>query len=175
MTEQVSTEGTESTPTNGQAPQTVDQLPEWARNKISELRDEAAKYRTSKNSAVEEAKAAVSAEFEAKLAEAEKSKEDIEAERDLAKLDVVKLRAAFGALSGDKAEETLSRADEFAGLIQGSNADEIATHASKLAGLFGTSTTRTPAVDRSPEGGDPALALNGDPLLQSLKSALGIN
>ncbi|MFD1048363.1 hypothetical protein ACFQ1S_23920, partial [Kibdelosporangium lantanae] len=65
---------------------------------------------------------------------------------------------------------------EFASLLQGTTEAEITAHAEKVKALFGGVTTtpaRTPAVDLSPSG-DNALALNGDPLLQSLKNKLGI-
>ncbi|AIG78459.1 Hypothetical protein AJAP_28105 [Amycolatopsis japonica] len=176
MTEQATTDTTEGTTEGTQEVHDVNTLPEWARDKLTKANTEAAKYRTRAKEAASSVRAEVEAEFADKLAEATKAQDALVSEREAAKLEGVKLRAAFGALIGDpdKAKETLSRAEEFAGLIQGSTVDEIGEHAAKLAGLFGTSTTRAPAVDRSPEGGDTALALNGDPLLQSLKSALGI-
>jgi chromosome segregation ATPase len=167
-------ESTESTPEAGQAPQSVDQLPEWAQTQIRDLRAEAAGYRTQKNDAETRVRTAVEAEFQQQLADANAAKEAAEAQFTGSQLEIKKLRAAFGVLS-DGSEELVQRADKFASLIQGSTDEEITAHAADLQSLFGSQKIRTPAVDRSPEGGDPALALNGDPLTQSLKSALGIN
>ncbi|WP_439377833.1 hypothetical protein [Amycolatopsis lexingtonensis] len=179
MTEQAGAagaEGTESTGAGTQEVQDVKSLPEWAQNKITDLNREAAKYRTAKNEAETRVREAVAAEFEAKLAEVNGARETVEANLSTTQLEVVKLRAAFGAvLPEDQRDSVLTKVNEFTQVLQGSNEDEINQYAARLSGLFGGSPLRTPAVDRSPEGGDPAMALNGDPLTQSLKSALGIN
>jgi hypothetical protein len=173
---QQATDSTEGTSTQaGQEPTTVEQLPEWAQTQIRDLRSEAAGYRTQKNDAEARVRSAVEAEWQQKLAEASTAKEAAEAQLTSAQLEVKKLRAAFGAIAGEGSEDLIQRADKFAALIQGSTDEEITTHATELQSLFGSPKVRTPAVDRSPGGGDPALALNGDPLTQSLKAALGIN
>lgn len=170
MSEQTGT--AEATTNEGvQETQTVDELPQWAREKLTKANNEAAKYRNEKNAAVEAAKAAVQADFEAKLAEAVSAKESIESELSDAKLSLAKLTAVLKVgFPSDKAEEYAAR-------VQGTTPEEIAADVAKLRELFGgnNAPSRTPAVDRSPDGGDDAMALNGDPLLQSLKSALGIN
>jgi len=151
---------------------TVESLPEFAQTMIKDLRGEAAKHRTEKVGAVEAAKAEVTAaltsDFEAKLADAVKATETVQAESDLNKVALSKLKTALGAVD----ETVLTKAEKFAGLLHGVTEDEIAEQAVQVKELLGDAWGRTPATDPSPEG--KPLALNDDDgLLAALKGAVG--
>lgn len=131
----------------GQAPQSTDQLPEWARKAISEANGEAASYRQKAKTAADEAKAEVTAQFDEQIKSLSGEKTAITAERDSATSNYNKLIAALQAgVPGETAVE-------FAGLLQGSNMDEYKAHAEKLKGMFGAGA-RVKAVD-------PSHGLNG--------------
>lgn len=146
----------------------------------------------------EPGKAALAAERK-RANEAEKARKAAEAElqklRDLDKSETERERDARTAAESRAAaaELALLRRDvadeaklpvEFAARLQGSTREELLADAKALAKLVpaaGTSTPPPPAGDKAKEalkvGGDPtghAKALNGDPLLDSLKSKLGI-
>lgn len=179
MSEQPNVDAPTENTTDGSAQEAknVDQLPEWARNELTEARAEAAKYRTQRNEAAEKAKAEAAAEFEAKLAELSSAKEAVEKQLADAQLAATKTRAAFGALlPEDDREAFLGKATEFAGLLQGSTEDEISAHAEKLSSLFGgfaTTNNRGPAVDKTPAG-KPVALNDDDGLFKAIQGALGI-
>lgn len=161
----------------GPEAENVDTLPEWARARLTKANNEAARYRNERNQALEKAREQVAAEFETKLAELSAAKEAAEAKLAETETNLVKLRAAFGVVAPEGEHGSLfDKASEVAELLKGSNEEEIAEHAAKLRELFGSTatSTRVSAVDRTPAGKAEALALNGDPLTQSLKAALGL-
>lgn len=150
---------------------TVADLPQWAQDEISSARNEAARYRTEKNEAVEAAKAEVEASWKSKVEELEKAKADAETASVESRSEVTKLKAALGA--GIESDKVLS----FASLLKGETEDELKSHADEVKALFGAgspaSPEKTPAVDPS-QGSGNTLPLNGDPLLDSIKRAVGI-
>jgi len=180
MTEQTTQDA--STPAvdiqqDGQETENVDTLPDWVRAKLTKANNEAARYRNERNQALEKAREQVAAEFESKLAELTSAKEAAEAKLAETEINLVKLRAAFGVVAPEEESGSLfDKASEIAELIKGSSEEEITANAAKLRELFGSTATptRVSAVDRTPAGKAEALALNGDPLTQSLKAALGL-
>lgn len=180
MTEQTTQDANipaEGAQQGGPEAENVDTLPEWARARLTKANNEAARYRNERNQALEKAREQVAAEFETKLAELSAAKEAAEAKLAETETNLVKLRAAFGVVAPEGGSGSLfDKASEVAELIKGSNEEEIAEHAAKLRELFGSTATptRVSAVDRTPAGKAEALALNGDPLTQSLKAALGL-
>ncbi|TCO56791.1 hypothetical protein [Actinocrispum wychmicini] len=152
-------------------PQAVDQLPEWARTALTKANSEAAKYRTERNDAVNTVKTDLTAAFETQLAQVTAAHEATKADLAKAAVDMLKVQAALTA------DVPAASALEFASLLQGNTPEEITAHAAKVKALFGgvsAAPARTPAVDLSPSGDNNPLALNGDPLLESLKNKLGI-
>src|SRR5690606_13812448 len=96
---------------------------------------------------------------------------------DLTEINLVKLRAAFGVVAPEEESGSLfDKPSEIAELIKRSSEEEITANAAKLRELLGSTATptRVSAADRTPAGKAEALALNGDPLTQSLKAALGL-
>lgn len=173
MSETVSTSDNTGTDTTETSSTPEVKTTEWYEAELSKVRGEAAKYRTEKRDAVEAAvnaaKAEVTQEFEAKLAEATQATETVKAEASQYQVELTKLRTALGTVDA----EVLDRAEKVAGLLHGVTVDEIQAQAENVKGLLGESWGRTPAIDPSPEG--KPLALNDDDgLLNALKGALGI-
>lgn len=143
------------------------ELPQWARDQITKANNEAAKYRTEKNEAVEAAKARVAEEFNGKFAELEAQLNEAKQGESSARLEVLKLKAAINAgIASDKAVQ-------FADLLKGENEEELVSHAEQLKGLFTTAEKPEPTKDRATDpsqgqGVSPATPLNGDKLLNDL-------
>lgn len=149
----------------------VSDLPQWAQDELKSVRDEAAKYRTEKASAVEAAKAEAESSWQAKVEELETALAEKESSVTETRTEVTKLKAALGAgIEGDK---VLS----FASLLKGESEEELKAHADEVKQLFAASEpatpATTPAVDPSQGSGNP-LPLNGDPLLAAVSKAVGI-
>lgn len=159
--------------TSGQEPQsapqatTVDQLPEWARKAITDANGEAAKYRNEKKSAVEAAKAEVVNEYEQKVGGFQTQLEELKGEVSARELELVKLRTAIDA---GVPNEAIAK---FASLLQGSTEDEVKSHAEEVKDLFKLKPPADRPVDHSQGSGGSSLPLNGDPLLNALKRAVG--
>lgn len=149
---------------------TNQELPDWARQKISEANAEAARYRTEKRDAVEAAKAEVEQSFQEKMAAADQALADAMAEAGAARLANERLTAAVNALIPD------SKVVDFAELLQGETADELASHAEKLKELFGSTNDTPPpppkATDPTQGQGGSTIPLNGDPVLRAVMDAL---
>lgn len=149
-----------------QAPaQNQEQLPDWARKAISEANTEAASYRQKAKTAADEAKAEVSAAFNAQIEALSGEKTAITAERDTASSNYNRLVVALGAgVPGETAVE-------FAALLQGNSVDELKEHAEKLKGMFGAGG-RVKAVDPSHGFNGASSATAEDALAQLFKSNL---
>ena len=120
-----------------------DDLPKWARDKLSKANDEAASYRLKAKEAREVAEQAVKTEFEAKLTALSDEKAAIEAELSNSQLKHLKLTAALSAgIPGESVAE-------FAELLQGTTAEEITAHAEKVKSLMGVQPAKPTVVDRS--------------------------
>jgi hypothetical protein len=166
MSEAATTDGTADAGTENNS--TEAKTTEWYEGELRKVRAEAAKYRTAKNEAVDAAKAEVAAEWQAKLDAAEKAHGETRAQLSKSEVDLLKVRAALDA------DVPAKSALKFASLLQGTTEEEIKAHAEEVRGLFGAASGRVPAVDPSPTGAG-AIPLNGDPLEDALKSALGIS
>ncbi|ERB55492.1 hypothetical protein N806_31220 [Rhodococcus sp. P27] len=147
--------------------QTVDSLPEWAREKLTKANNEAAKYRTEKNDAVNAAKAAVTQEFETKLAEAQAKHDELTGKLSARELELIKLRTALDLDIPSKA------ADKFASLLQGTNEDEIKSAAQDAKALFGSLVSNDRPTDPT-QGSGNHMPLNGDPILNAIKRAVRV-
>lgn len=145
-------------------------LPQWARDQITKANDQAAKYRVEKNDAVEAAKAEVEKDYTTRLEELQAkfdaSQETVNSERH----EVDKLKAAIEAgIANDKVLD-------FADLLKGENPEELKSHADKLKSLFTNNEQKSEkqAATDPTQGQGNSLPLNGDPLLNALKSKLNI-
>ena len=129
---------------------------------VKQLREEAAAYRTQKNTLESKLK-----EYEDRdKTELEKLQERAErAEQELESARVEQTRLTVAAKHGITADHL--------DLLTGSTEEEIDAKASKLASLI---TTQKPERVRVGEQGEPAPpALNGDGIEDALKRALGIH
>jgi hypothetical protein len=144
---------------------TGEKTSQWYEAELSKVRDEAAGHRVGKKEAVEAAKAEAATEWQAKLDEAAKQHETTQSELAKAQLELAKVLAAVG----DQKDYVV----KFASLLQGESVEEIDTHAETVRELFSGSTSPKPAVDKTPAS--KTVALNGDPIEDMLKNALGIN
>lgn len=149
--------------------ETQGDLPQWARDQITKANNEAAKYRTEKNDAVEAAKAELTESFQTKIQELEAQVAEKSGEEAVARTEVEKLKAAIDA--GIKSDKIVS----FADLLKGDSPDELRSHADQLKELFSTDDqqkeTKNSATDPT-QGQGSTLPLNGDPLLKAVTDKL---
>ena len=158
------TDPTNSAPAADKAPENAkesQELPDWATKELASVRAEAARYRTEKNAAVEEARAET-------LAAHQTEKSELESELSKSERNLLRLRIAVGAaVPADKIET-------FAERLQGDSEDDLRADADKLKAMFSTPEAQSQsAVDHS-QGSGNHLPLNGDPLLNALKSKVGV-
>lgn len=152
------TEGAENAAPENAAPATeittVDQLPDFARNLINQLRQENAAARVKKNEAAEAAKAQTKEEFEAALAKANTDNQVTRTELEASNLLLAKLNAAIEAeVPTDKLLNVASR-------LNGTTPEELAKDVAEVKALFGIGepAPRVPATDPSQGKGNPAEA-----------------
>lgn len=150
-----------------ETPQTQE-IPEWARKKITEANNEAARYRTEKNTIEAETTAKLKAEFDAQFKALSDEKSAILAERDANALNYNKLSVALAAgVPGETAVK-------FAGLLQGSNDEELKAHAEELKSMFG-GPVKVPAIDPSHGArGDGSVGNSTDEAWSALMKSVGI-
>lgn len=133
---------------------------------VQGLRQEAAKYRTEKNEAVEKAKADVIRDYEAQLSEKETAFNTLQGELSERALELVKLKAVLQA--DIPSEDVL----EVVSLIQGDDEETVSESVKRVKSLLGKAPARDRPVDSS-QGSANHVPLNGDPILESLKRIVG--
>lgn len=151
--------------------QSGQELPDWARQQITDANAEAARYRVEKKEAIEafkqeniETLRAKESEWDAKVLEVNES---LEAQ----KIENLKLTAAVQSLAPNK------KINDFAELLKGDTEDELQAHAEKLTELFsvvddqGTPPAKR-ATDKSQSTGNNHAPLNGDSILNAVMGAI---
>lgn len=133
---------------------------------VQGLRQEAAKYRTEKNEAVEKAKADVIRDYESKLSEREAAFNEVQGELSARALELLKLKAVLA--EGIPVEDVL----EVTALIQGEDEATVSESVKRVKSLLGKAPAKERPVDPS-QGQGNVLPLNGDPLLESVKRIVG--
>lgn len=141
---------------------------QYLTGELSKVREEAAKARVAKRQAVEttkaETEATLKAEYDAKVADAEKTKNDLTVEVGNSKVQIAKLTAALNAVVPDAKE----RVTAVASRLIGSTEEELAADADRVKQIFGLepAPARTPATDPSQGAGgnQDVVPLNGDKL-----------
>lgn len=161
----------DETPTTPEETPEVQETPKgetFSLEYVQQLRQEAAKYRNEKKTAVEEAVSKLTTELEQKLAA--KDVEIAEATTNFSsrELELEKLKIAMRAVD----QTAASRAEKLAELLKGSTEDEILSSAESAKELFGGFVKNSPAVDPTQGSGGGVIPLNGDPILQALKAAV---
>ena len=133
---------------------------------VQGLRQEAAKYRTEKNDAVEKAKADVIRDYEAKLSERESAFNDTQAELSERTLELLKLKAIVS--ENIPVEDVL----DVLTLVQGSDEATVSESVKRVKSLMDKTPSRERPVDTS-QGTGNVLPLNGDPLLETVRRIVG--
>lgn len=147
----------------------TDVLPDWAREKLTKANNEAAKYRTEKNEAVEKAKQETTEAFSEKVSQLEAALKEKDEQVQTERTEVEKLKAAIGA--GIPTDKVVT----FAGLLKGETEEELVSHVEELKKLFVIeehTPTKSKATDPSQGSGGKHLPLNGDPLLESVMAVI---
>lgn len=142
---------------------------------VKDLRDEAAKYRTEKAGAVEAAKvdtrAEVIKEYEPQLADKNSEIATLKADLSAATVENLKLKAVLGS-EGVDASDVLELVD----LVQGDDEESISESTKRVLKFYSKQDKdpKSPPFDPTQgHGGGGAVPLNGDPILNILKAAVG--
>lgn len=122
---------TDATQTTNAQPDSVDALPEFARNLITNLRQENAGLRVKTKEKVDKTKETVAGEFESKLDESNTAHEATKGQLHEASLYLAKLTAVLEA--GVPADRVLAVASR----VNGTDADTIAKDVVEVKKLFG--------------------------------------
>jgi len=142
----------------------------FSKDYVQELRNEAAKYRNDKKDAVEaaklEARTEAVREYETLAAEKDVALTSIQNELSEHKIELLKLKSVLAA--------DIPSVDvlEVVALVQGSDEETISESVQRVKALIGKAPSKDRPVDPS-QGSGNVLALNGDPLLESLKRIVG--
>lgn len=136
---------------------------------VKSLRDEAAAARVAKKDAVEAAVKEANDKFQAELAAKDTAFAELQNELSTARIELEKLYVTLDAnVPSDKVRA-------FVGILQGNDTESITASAKAAYDLAGGFATKSPAFDPSQGfGGRDVLPLNGDPILQALKNAVGM-
>jgi hypothetical protein len=136
---------------------------------VKSLRDEAAAARVAKKDAVDAALKEANEKFQAELASKDTAYTELQSEIAAARIELEKLYVTIDAnVPSDKVRA-------FVGILQGSDQDSIKESAKAAYELAGGFSNKGPAFDPTQGfGGRDPLPLNGDPILQALKNAVGM-
>ena len=134
---------------------------------VKSLRDEAAAARVAKKDAVDAALKEANDKFQQELATKDTAYTELQNELAAARLELEKLYISIDSrVPSDKVRA-------FASLLQGSDSDSIKESAKAAYDLAGGFTTRS-AFDPTQGTGGRDIPLNGDPILEAIKKAVGV-
>ncbi|AFI24924.1 scaffold protein [Mycobacterium phage SWU1] len=138
---------------------------------VKALRDEAAAHRVAKKDAVEAAVKELNEKHAAELAARDTAYTELQNQLGQAWIELEKVYLSIDAqVPNDKVRA-------FVEILEGNDRDSIAESVKsrlELVGGFGNKTP-SPAFDPSQgRGGKPPIPLNGDPILEAIKAAVGI-
>lgn len=137
---------------------------------VKSLRDEAAAARVAKKDAVEAAIKEANDKHQAELAERDTAYTELQNELTAARIELEKLYISLDAgVPSDKVRQ-------FAGIIQGTDTESITASAKSAYELAGGFQTKSPAFDPTQGfgGRKDDMPLNGDPILNAIKAAVGV-
>jgi restriction endonuclease Mrr len=162
----MSEESASSTDAAAESEQAQEAAPEtFSLEYVQQLRSEAAKYRSERKSAVEEAKAAAAAQFSKEMEAAGSKYAELEQAKAQSDLEILKYRAVL------EAEVPSELVLDLVSLVQGYDEDTISESVQKLKSVMGHQS-RDRAVDPM-QGSGNAEPLNGDPLLARIRQVVG--
>ncbi|AIS73688.1 scaffolding protein [Mycobacterium phage Panamaxus] len=164
------TQSTTETPAEsgqGQEPKTET----FSREYVEGLRQEAAKYRNEKKDAVEaaktEARAETIREYEEKAAEKDATISDLQSKLNDSTLELTKLKAVVEAKI--PVEDIL----DVVTLVQGTDEETVSESVKRVKALLDKAPASQSPVDHTQGAGGGVVPLNGDPVLNVLKRAVG--
>lgn len=136
---------------------------------VKSLRDEAAAARVAKKDAVDAALKEANEKFQQELAAKDTAFTELQNELSSARIELEKLYVTIDSnVPSDKVRA-------FVNILQGSDSDSIKESAKAAYELAGGFSTKSPAFDPTQGfGGRDVLPLNGDPILEALKNAVGM-
>ncbi|ASZ75181.1 scaffolding protein [Mycobacterium phage MissWhite] len=138
---------------------------------VKALRDEAAAHRIAKKDAVEAAVRELTEKHQKELADRDTAYTELQNQLGQAWIELEKVYLSLDAkVPNDKVRA-------FIEILDGTDRDSIAASVQSRLELVGgfDSKTPSPAFDPSQgRGGKPPLPLNGDPILEAIKAAVGI-
>lgn len=133
---------------------------------VQGLRQEAARYRTEKNDAVEKAKGEVIKDYEGQLSEKATALVALQAQFDVHSLELLKIKAVVDA------EIPTEDVADVVALVQGSDEKSVTESVKRVKSLLGKAPAKERPVDPS-QGSGNHLPLNGDPLLETVRRIVG--
>jgi hypothetical protein len=156
-----------ATPVAPSAPEATPQAETFTLDYVQKLRDEAAGHRVKAKEAGDAARAEVIKEYEGKMAEKDTAFTELS---QTAKADsemLLKLNAVIAAkIPVDDIADVVT-------LVQGSDAESISESVARVKSLLGKAPAAVSAVDRTQGTGGGTIPLNGNPVLDMLKNAVG--
>ena len=135
---------------------------------VKSLREEAAAARVAKKDAVDAALKEANDKFQAELAAKDTAYTELQGEIAAARIELEKLYVTIDA------NVPSEKVRAFVGILQGTDTETIQASAKSAYELAGGFSTKSPAFDPTQGfGGRDPLPLNGDPILDALKRAVG--
>lgn len=135
---------------------------------VKSLREEAAAARVAKKDAVEAAVNEANAKHQAELATRDTAFTELQNELAEAKIALEKYKVAIDA------KVPSEKVSAFVSLLHGSDSESIQASAQAAFELAGGFNSKSPAFDPTQgSGGRDTLPLNGDPILEAIKKAVG--
>lgn len=137
---------------------------------VKSLREEAAAARVAKKDAVDAAIKEANEAHQAELAARDTAFTELQNELSQARLELEKLYVSIDSkVPSDKVRA-------FASLLQGDDSEAIQASAKAAYELAGGFSTKSPAFDPTQGfgGRDTTMPLNGDPILEAIKKAVGV-
>ncbi|MGZ6053968.1 MAG: hypothetical protein ACXWOV_00145 [Isosphaeraceae bacterium] len=160
-----STPTPEATPASDAAPEAAKQET-FSRDYVEALRNEAANYRNKAKTAADEARAAVIKDYEAKFAEKDTAFAELKAAHDGAARDLLRIQKVL------EAKVPIDHIEDVLPLIAGDTEEAISESVARVKSLLEKTPASVPAVDTT-QGKGGAIPLNGNPVLDMLKAAVG--
>ena len=143
----------------------------FSREYVTELRNENAGLRVSKKEAVEaaktEARSEAIKEYEAQVSERDTTISTLQTDLSARDLELLKIKAVLAAEV--PSEDVL----DVVTLIQGTDDESVSESVKRVKALLGKAPATVPATDPTQGAGSGHIPLNGDPVLNVLKRAVG--
>lgn len=153
---------TDAAPEAGQTPQET-----FSRDYVEALRNEAANYRNKAKTAADEARAEVAKEYKGKLTEKDTAFTALQNTSTEASTELLKLRAVIAA------KIPVEDIEDVVALVQGSDEESVSESVNRVKSLLGKSPAKVAATDPTQGAGNGTVPLNGNPVLDILKRAVG--